>query len=187
HLKGWNEHWPAQAFCVGALAVALLALILSLSRAGARRDPVVRFLVVAVVLWPVLRYGMTFWIEGLSRADHHTGLLSVYMRYLLLRCELLLLFACLCAACARLFLVLDRGRGRWRPVAAAGGVAACWLLPALGLLTPVEVSGFPVIPTVGRFPVTEDELKMAAWVAENVPPEKGMIGLAALTFTVGKG
>jgi len=190
HLKGWTAHWPALALTVGTLAVSLCVLAELVSRqkrAAALRDPLVRFVLVALLLWPGLKYAMTIGIGGLSRADHETGLLSVYLRYLLLRCELLLLFACLAAAGARLFLTWQPrfGRGARRVAVGSAAVVACWLLPALGLWAGVEVGGFVEVPTNRRFPVTEDELKMAAWVGENVPPEKGTVGLAAWTFTVG--
>jgi hypothetical protein len=83
------------------------------------------------------------------------------------------------------------------------------VLPALGLLFPVEIGAPPVgmssepsqrptrprgevggileLPTNGRFPVSQNEVDMADWVSANVPPEKGLVGLAAFTFTVGKG
>jgi hypothetical protein len=39
------------------------------------------------------------------------------------------------------------------------------------------------VPTNGRFPVTEDELRLAAWIGQEVPPDRGAVGLAAWTFT----
>ena len=46
----------------------------------------------------------------------------------------------------------------------------------------MAVGGFPVIPTTDRFAPTPDDFKLAGWLEQNVPPEKGNIGLAAFTF-----
>ena len=189
-LRGWGERWPPAALALGTLALALFALAGLLphrARAAAARDPLVRLLLAGLALWLGLKYSMTFWIAGLSRAGHHTGLLSVYGRYVLLRCELLLLFACLAAAIARLFLALEARSGRAARRAAAAGLAAGWLLPALGLAAGVLVGGFPVVPTTDRFAPTPDDLRLADWLADNVPPEKGNVVLAAFTFTAGPG
>jgi hypothetical protein len=72
--------------------------------------------------------------------------------------------------------VVAPGRGRCRGLLVAAGPA---------LAAGVEVSGFPTIPTTNRFAVTENDLKLTAWLDEHVPPEKGTIGLAAFVFTAG--
>jgi hypothetical protein len=189
-LRGWGERWPPAAFALGALSLALVALSGLLprqTRTIAARDPLVRLLLGVVGLWLAVKYSMTFWIVGLSRAYYLTGLLSVYERYLLLRCEFLLLFTCMAAAATRLFLILEARSGRSARRAAAAGGAACWLLPALGLIAGVAVSGFAVVPTTDRFTPTPDDIKLAAWLEDHVPPQKGNIGLAAFTFTAGLG
>jgi hypothetical protein len=184
-LRGWGEHWPATAFPVVTLALTLLALAALLSRrtrAAAARDPLVRLLLAVVALWLGLKYAMTFLLAGLSRSEHMTGLLSVYLRYLLLRCELLILFTGLAAACARLYLVVEVRSGRAARRAAVATAAGCGLLPALGLLAGVAVTGFPVVPSTDRFEPTADDLKLSAWLTDNVPPGKGNVALAAFTF-----
>jgi hypothetical protein len=184
-LRGWGERWPATALPLATVALAAFALAGLLSprtRAAAARDSLVRLLLAALALWLGLKYAMTFLVVGLSRAEHLTGLLSVYLRYLLLRCELLLLFVCLASACARLFLALEARSGRAARRAAVVAAVGCGLLPALGLLAGVAVSGFAVVPTTDRFAPTTDDLKLSAWLADNVPPEKGNVGLAAFTF-----
>jgi hypothetical protein len=186
HLKGWDRRSPPWVLAGGALALTLLALaglLSQRSRAASRRDPLVRLLLVGLLLWLGLKYALTFCSDGLSRENHMTALLAIYLRYLLFRCELLLLFACLVAAGVRLSEAL---KGRARRIAAVAAGVACWLLPALGLAAGVTVSGFAMIPTTDRFEVREDDRKMAAWVSDNVPPEKGAIGLAAFTFTAGR-
>ena len=163
------------ALALGALGLALFALAGLLPRQTrtialarpARPIPARRGWA-----WLGLKYAMTFWIVGLSRADYLTGLLSVYGRYLLLRCEFLLLFTCLAAAATRLFLTLEARSGRSARRAAAAGAAACWLLPALGLIAGVAVSGFAVVPTTDRFTPTPDDIKLAAWLEDNVPPRR---------------
>ena len=186
HLRGWDRQGPTQVLTIGIWLLSLLALIGLLprnSRGAAARDPLVRFLLAGVAIWFGLKYLMTFALSSLSRTHYDLMMLAVYMHYLLLRCELLLLFAFLAAASARLFLAHYPLRTP-RPVTAAA-VAVCWLLPALGLAAGVEVSGFPTIPTTDRFEVSRDDLKLSAWLDDHVPPEKGTIGLAAFTFTVG--
>jgi len=186
HLRGWDERWLPRIATIGVLLLSLFALAGLLprrSRSAAVRDPLVRFLLAAVLVWLALKYLMTFALTGLSRGTNKTLLLSIYMRFVLLRCELLLLFACLVAAGARLYLARPPARATW--LLAVVGIAVCWLLPALGLAAGVEVSGFPMVPTTDRFGVTDDDLKLTAWLDEHVPPEKGTIGLAAFTFTAG--
>jgi hypothetical protein len=187
-LRGWGDRWPSGAIVFGAFGLILFALAGLLppqTRAKAIRDPLVHVLLAGLALWLGLKYVMTFWIAGLSRADHLTGLLSVYGRYLLLRCEFLLLFTFLAAGGTRLFLTLEARSSRAARRTAAAGAVAFWLLPAHGLSIGVLVTGFPVVPTTDRFMVTPDDVKLAAWLADNVPPDKGNIGLAAFTFTAG--
>jgi hypothetical protein len=181
-LRGWGERWPATAFPLVVLALSAFALVGLLSartRAAALRDPLVRLLLAALVLWLGVKYALTFVIFGLSRAENMTGLLSVYLRHLLLRCELLLLFACFAAACTRLYLVLEARSGRAARRGAPAAAAGCAVLPALGLLGGVMVSGFTVIPALDRFAPTADDLRLSVWLTDNVPPEKGNIALAA--------
>jgi hypothetical protein len=190
-LMGWDRRWPAQTLPVAALALTLLALaglVPRQGRAATFRDPLVRLLLAVLVMWLGLKYALTFGIAGLSRVPEHylAGLLSVYLRYLLLRCEFLLLFALVGTAGARLFLTLERHQANQARRAAIVVAAACWLLPALGLAAGFAVSGFAVIPTTDRFAVTEDDLRLAAWLGDNVPPEKGVVGLAAEPFTAGR-
>jgi hypothetical protein len=190
HLKGWDARWPARAVPPAVLLLALVTLgglLPRRSRATTARDPLVRLLVCCVLLWLVLKYLVNFCAGGMMQPSYEEKLLAIYLRYLLLRCELLLLFACLAAAGVRLYLALERqkaGRG-WKAAAATGMVAACWLLPALGLLAGVEVSGFPTVPAHDRFAVTADDLRLAAWLGDNVPPDRGDVGLAAMTFSAG--
>jgi hypothetical protein len=189
-LRGWGDRWPAATFPILALGLPLLALAGLLSprtRAAVARDPIVRLLLAAVALWLGLKYAMTFLLAGLSRSEHMTGLLSVYLRYLLLRCELLLLFTGLAAACARLFLIVEARSGQAARRASVAAAVGCGLLPALGLLAGVLVSGFPIILTTDRFEPTANDIKLSAWLADNVPPNKGNIALAAFTFRASLG
>ncbi len=186
-IKGWDERWPARAVVPVMLLLTLLALaglVPRRSRAAAVRDPLVRLILACVLLWLVLIYLVNFCAGGLVQPSYEEKLLAVYLRYLLLRVELLLLFACAIAASVRLYLVVERRRV-WRRAVTLGGLTVGWLVPALGLLAGVLVTGFPVVPAHDRFPVTGDDLNLAAWLGDNLPPERGDIGLAAMTFTAG--
>lgn len=195
HLQGWTEKGPAYALLVLTFGAALLALV---PLAAARRRSAVPAgapavaAVAALALRLALKYGITALAGGLTLTEELPALLSAYLRYVLLRCELLLLFACLVAAGTHLYLVLERrGRLGVRALVTAGVLlgAGCWALPAAWLfVTPaarMEWTGAPTAPQSGRFPITEDDLRLTAWLDDNPPPEGGNIGLAAWTFRCG--
>jgi len=194
HLRDWTEKGPSLAFLVltGALVLLVVGpLALRRRRAAVVGVPLVVVLLTALGLRLALKYGVALAAGGLSLADPQTALLSVYLRYLVLRCELLLLFACLAAAGAQLYLVMQ-SRGRLpagaRASAAIVLAAACWLLPVVWLFVPpaeLEWSGTPTLDQNRRFHVTPDDLRLAAWIDAHLPPDTGAIGLAAFTFRAG--
>jgi hypothetical protein len=197
HLQGWTEKGPQYAFLALTFVAAVLALVplaVTRRRSAVPAPALLVLIVAALALRFALKYGIYLLAGGLTLAEPMPALLSAYLRYVLLRCELLLLFACLVAAGTHLYLVLERGgrlAGRARLAAGALLGAACWALPAAWLaLTPPAArmawnSGAPAVPQSGRFPITPDDLRLAAWLDDNVPPEKGDIGLAAWTFRCG--
>jgi hypothetical protein len=186
-IKGWDERWPARLTVPAVLLLTLLALAGLLprrSRAAATRDPLVRLMLACLVLWLVLKYLVNFFAGGLVQPSYEEKLLAIYLRYLLLRVELVLLFTCATAAGVRLYLTLERQRV-WKAAVVLGGLVVCWVVPALGVRAGVLVSGFQIVPAHDRFSVTADDLRLATWLGQNVPPDKGDIGLAAMTFTAG--
>jgi hypothetical protein len=193
YLKGWDARALPRSAAVAALAVVLLALLLMrLRRKRVAPSPAERgvaFLGLGLLLlWLPLKYGVTFLAGGLSLTDPLTFLLHAYARYVLLRCELLLVFAMLAAGASLLFLAVERRaspKGRRGTVVLAGLAAACWLLPLAGALGAVGVSGLVTVPTTSRFEVTDDDLAMVAWLDDNIPPEKGQVALAGFTFRCG--
>ena len=169
----WNERPAARAFVLGALGLTAVVLLREYRRgraAPAADRTLRRVLLAAVLLWFAVKYGATFLGHGFSLKHPAAYFLNVYIRYLLVRCELLLAFACVAGAAA----LLLAGR---RHLVLTG---LCWLLPAACLLTGRDLAGPIVVPTNARFPVTDDDLRLVAWVDDHLPPEKGQIGLAAL-------
>jgi hypothetical protein len=190
HLKGWTEKWPSSAFVPLTFGVALLAfgpLAAARRRAALPSGALVVTALACLALCVALKYGVTLVAGGLSVAQSVTALLSGYFRYLLLRCELLLLFAALVAAGTHLYLTAEsRGRLRGRARAAAGVLlaAACWALPAAWLVARpprLEWAGTPTVPDNHRFPATDDDRRLLAWIEDNLPPGGGDVGLAAMT------
>ncbi len=193
-LRTWNEKRPATALLVAAGVLALLVvgpLVLRGRRAALIGVPLALLVMTALGLRLILKYGITLAADGLSLSDPQTALLSVYLRYLLLRVELLLLFACLAASVAQLFLLLE-SRERLpvvtRAIALGSLALACCVFPIIWLFVPradLEWSGTPTMLQNNRFKVTPDDLRLAAWVDDHVPPDTGAIGLAALTYRCG--
>jgi hypothetical protein len=194
HLRNWTNGWPATAFVLLTFGLAVLAfgpLAVARRRAVMPGRALAVMALACLALIVALKYGVTLVAGGLSAADPDTLLLSGYLRYLLLRCELLLLFAALVTCLTYLYLVAEsRGRlqGRGRATAGVLLAAACWAMPAAWLVVSpshLEWGGMPTVPRNQRFPVTPDDLHLLAWIDDNLPPAEGAVGLAAMTYRCG--
>jgi hypothetical protein len=193
-LAGWPQKLPQRLVVLVALGLSLLALAAHLRPAGAasagRGRALAGVVLAGLLLWLALKLAALA-LAGMFAIDHpHGRLLQGYTRYLLLRCELLLLFTLLASSLAALFLTAQRRgffTGRRGVAGAAALVAGCWLGPVAGLWSGIMLSGPVTVPLSNRFPVTDDDLQLVAWANENLPPEKGAIGLAAWTFSFSSG
>jgi hypothetical protein len=192
YLKDWTDRWLSTVFVFATFGLALLAfgpLAVTRRRAAVPSGALVVMTLASLALCVALEYGVTLVAGGLSLARADTGLLSGYLRYLLLRCELLLLFAAFVGAGTHLYLTVEargRLRGRAGVTAIALLAAACWALPAAWLVvrTPrLEWAGPTTVIDNRRFAVTDDDLRLAAWIDDHLPP--GDVGLAALTYHCG--
>ncbi len=187
NLEGWNDRPLPRSFVLlmFGLTPAALALNLLARRRGAVPPcPLLgRLLLTALALWFAVKYAGSFLGSGLSTHNPDTYYLSGYTRYLLPRCELLLMLACLAGSATSLYLAARQAgalRGARAAVLLGAAGLLCWLLPAAWLLGGRQFSGTTVLPASARFSVTEDDLRLVAWIDDNLPPEKGQIGLAAL-------
>lgn len=190
-LEAQTRQWPGRLpQCALPLLGAGLGLLALLAAWVTRRQQVptgLRFLppfcLGCLALWFVLKYGMTFLEGALSSPAWQGHLLRVYIGFLLLRCELLVLFALLVSAGTSLYLTLERRPGGRR-------VATLLLAPVIGVLLLCAVlvpcnCGTPIIPVTPWGRVSVQDLNLVAWIDQNLPPEDGALGLAAMVFEVG--
>jgi hypothetical protein len=138
-------------------------------------------------LWVLLKLGMLGLAEGLSFQRGDTALLSSYVRLMLVRCELVLVAACLAASGVGFFLLAERllqGTTLWGAARVAVPVLA-WL-PYAFLVLYDSRSGHAVMPSPPWAEITPDDLELVAWIDSHLSPADGLIGLAAHTFRVGR-
>jgi hypothetical protein len=64
-------------------------------------------------------------------------------------------------------------------------VAACVSIPYVSLLKDIASCGLIVGNTGCSGAVTRDDLELVKWIDENIPPEKGLIGLTAYPIRAG--
>lgn len=189
----WPHQMPQRAVCWIAFACAAGTFVLY---ARVRRRPglpasavsLLRLTGGCVAVWLLLKYGMTAVIGGLSEDTWLTRQLGVYLGFLLLRGELLLILTILLAAgTAGLLLAghTEQPGRRTRFVRATvvpllGGLCytSFWLaLPGAGPRT------MPTFHYGGK--VGEDDLRLVEWLDQHISAEQGLIGLAAGTYRFG--
>jgi hypothetical protein len=125
---------------------------------------------------------MTF-LEGFLTSSAWQGqLLRVYVGFLLLRCEVLLLFVLALAAGTSLYLRLEQSRGR---LVAGLSCIPVFALILLAVVLQRQPAGTFMVTVVPWSSISMDDLKLTAWMDKNLPPEKGNIGLTAMVFEVG--
>ncbi len=187
---GWPEQWPQAMLPIAALLLTgIYVLSCFVSRGRIRRVSVPGALALTCLLLSVgIKYFITFVAGGIERINWQGYLLDIYLRYLLIRCELLLLFTCSMAAGVWLFVELPRGQGlapvaRW--LVSILTVAVCWALPFLCIVLDAKLSGTVQIPINQRYPVTSQDLDLVAWADANLSADEALIGLAADPFETG--
>jgi hypothetical protein len=182
----WTEAFPQRLVPWLAEALALTALLLALR--GRHQAPVLGvypaalLILACAAMWILLKWGVAFTTAAVSSDSWKADMLQVYLKTILTRIELLLLFTSLAASATLLVLIFESKRGelvrRLAPVA--------WM--ALAVLTvglavgPHPKSGFFSMPAGSAYAVTAEDRELASWIDENTPPDRGMIGLAATTF-----
>jgi hypothetical protein len=127
---------------------------------------------------------------GLSQAAWDTALLKMYISLLAIHCELLLTFLGLAAAGTVFYLAARARRGKataGRPVLSALLLAASFLPYALMYLRPWPAGNVTLPSKPFGNPVTPEDLELVAWADTHLPPEKGLIGMAARTGYLGPG
>jgi hypothetical protein len=187
----WPERRPYAA--LPALALTVMAAAVGLAVARRWRDravppgvtPLTRFILGCAAVWVVGKPVGLALGRIVPATTPEAQMLRAYLGFLLLRCELLLLFAAACAAGCVLALFADGLRPGARLVVRFG-----WWLGLLLLALQVASDRWPrcgnfVMTTGGTFVTTPDDLALVAWCDEHVPPERGLIGLAAATGRAG--
>ncbi len=169
----------------GAAAAAGVFCLVYLRRRGEARLVALRRLVAAcLVLWVVVKPAVCFLSLGLSQTAWDTQLLSRYCRSLLIRLELVLLFTLTVAAVVGLLLARAPA-GRWRRWAAPAFLAAVVAVPVLAARASWARPGTLVLPENIFYRITPGDLELVDWLDRNVPPERGFVGLAALSMRCG--
>ncbi len=194
-LRDWHERLPYRAFPGMVLATAAAALVaawrnglLADRESGAR--PVATFLAACAALWVLCKLGPGLAGAGLSADYYMTALMKMYVTLMAVRCELLLGFAAQAAAGVCLYLAAERARARRgaRPLSRTAVAPLLLVMPYLGVLAAPDGygCGYVVVPNrVSGGVITEDDLRLVAWANANLPPEKGLIGLAGSTMRLG--
>ncbi len=190
YLNGWNTKAPQSAMTWTALALAVLALgayFADRKRGAAPEGRIatpIRFAGGCLLLWLALKYTLLPLAAGLAKDRWEPCVLGVYVGFLLIRCELLLLFGMLLSGGMAL-VEMTRGRLGTPTLRLLTAIAATIVLgsAALCVMEPSKKGGLVVAPTQSVLGVIEDDdIQLAGWMDENLPPEKGLVGLAARTF-----
>jgi hypothetical protein len=135
-----------------------------------------------MVFWLGSKYVVHFLAGGLPAESWDTKLLADYLMRLQGRVELVLLFLVWVAsavALCRLSAAQWSPRARWRVPLCLGIVWLSWSIAYLVGLVAAPPGSF-VIPDDGEiiYLVTDDDLRLVAWIDENIAPGQGLIGLA---------
>jgi hypothetical protein len=184
----WPEHWPYRAFpaCAFLAAGLLIGWLVARPRALPREVRLLAALTAGYLgAWLVGKLAALFVIGGLHGDAYSIELLRTYLGFLLLRWELTLFFAVLCAVGLALHLLGEQAGARRRRL-----VPLAWM--AAGLVAVLSIgagnwprSGVGIMTLQPNHLTTADDLALAAWCDEHLPPEKGLIGMAAGTSRAG--
>jgi hypothetical protein len=185
----WTERFPQRLAPWLAEALTMLALVLVARRRGEKTVPGVRavalLLLGCAAMWLLLKCGVAVATGGVAGSAWKAQMFQVYLKTSLTRMELLLLFTSLAASTTLIVLMIE---GR-RPQLLARLAPLGWL--AIALLTvglargPDPKSGHFSVPAGSAYSITAEDRELARWADENLPFERGLIGLAATTYTWG--
>ncbi len=186
-VGAWAGRRPYAALPPLAMAAVAVALVLARRRRSSLPPgaaPLVRLAVGCAAVWLVAKPLFLTLAWATTGGTGEAALLGPYVGFLLLRCELVLLFAAAAAAGSLLFLLaggLALGARLFARLAAGLAAAAlvAWLV--WGGRAPC---GDLVMTTSGAFVTTPDDFALAAWCDAHLPPE-GRLGMAAATGRAG--
>jgi hypothetical protein len=190
----WPEEWPYRAYPWVVLAGGLVVAGLI----GLRKDQpglpdgvlsLGYMLAGCGLVWLVSKAGILFLAGTLVGKELESQLLGTYLKFVLLRWELLLLFTAGCAIVLALYLVVREqarasSKGRLLFHVAAGGWVMFMVLAAIP--GHWQRCG-DVVMRRGWLTTTDEDLELVAWCNTHLGPEKGLIGMAATTFLAGPG
>jgi hypothetical protein len=191
-FQGWQERFPQRAVPWLALGLGLAALAVARRTKGpgpqAELRPLAGLVAACGVLWLVVKLGAAFLGGALSQATMNTALLKMYISLMAIHWELMIVFLSSAGAGAVLYLAAERTaatspvRAGWLKIAVFG----CGILPFGLIFMNPHKSGFVVLPSRPYTkPVEPEDLEVVAWIDAHLPPEKGLIGLAARTVNQG--
>lgn len=185
-LHDWPRQFPQYLFpaaaCVLGLFLGLAAMLRKAEWRFASASRLRALVLGCIALWVGLKYGMSGFAGGLSPEGWDTRLLRIYVGFLLIRCELVLLFVICISAIA----VVVGGVGKRTSTSSPGilGPVVVTLgcaLPYLLLVNPPFRSGLVVMPSNSfHGTITLDDVRLARWIDANLPAEGGLIGVAAV-------
>jgi hypothetical protein len=188
-LDDWHDRVPQQYFPAAIVLGAAVLVIHALSRRWslAGSSAALAAIVAACCAgWFVLGYGVQFLMACLSTENYATDLLRVYTGFLLVRCQLLLLFLLLASTLGYLAVFCSQYLSI-RPFRFAGiAVAIAGYLSLLGFVSYAVGQDWLTAPAHqlwGR--VAADDLRLVRWIDDNIRPDQGLVGLTCDTFERG--
>lgn len=142
-----------------------------------------------LVIWFVGKYAGALAVHGLQPRFWYSKQLAVYLGFCLIRWQVFLVYGLLltwptlvamgCWSWPVQNARLQRRRVRRLSICA---VALC--CSSLGLISS-QCGPWIIPPFTHGGPVTQDDLRLVAWMDANLPPERGVVGLAAHVYRFG--
>jgi hypothetical protein len=181
---GWTRYWQYAGLpALGLAAAALLAaLVFSRQWQGAVLPrgvvSLAWFAAGCGLIWVLGKVTMLVLIGAITGTGVEAELLRIYLGFLLLRWDVLLLFAVLCPVGLALHLLGRSARPGLRLLPLGG------LILVVVLLAGFTVGGWPraggsIVRLETVYLTTPNDVALVEWCNNNLPPEKGQIGMAA--------
>jgi hypothetical protein len=190
-LLEWPRRFPQRLIPWTTFGLAIIALAAIVPRRRWRSipgTPALGLLVgMGVLAFFVLKYAVAFVAGGVTSEAWKAEMLQVYLQTMQTRVELVLLFTILAGSIVLIHLVLRHSREfswTYRRLAPAG-VAGVGLLLVVLVAGGYMRSGYYIMPDGHDYAVAADDLRLVAWMDENLSGEQGQVGLAATTYTWG--
>jgi hypothetical protein len=180
----WTDRFPQRLmpWLAGLLALSALGWSWRAGPVPGRR-PLIIFIVACLGTWLAMKAMVAGIAGAITTESWQASMARIYLETVLTRCELVMTFTCLAAACALLYLLARQSAYYWQ--LAPAGVIALVLATAFLLRSPYQRSGYLLIPVGSGYKLTDEDLELASWLEEQLPPERGSVGLAAVTLDWG--